>query len=244
MDMLVQKIVSALKGVLDGAAGDDVPPPGDDAGLLGGEPPVDGGDDSLDDLLGGLGDPGGDAGAPPPDAPPPGDPETDQYAAGVASGTGTFAPGMTEKKTRMGAGSPSKANGGVARYAAADIDEIKRENKTLRDQVGKILRYNRNVTRRQVLLDLHGDGYNLDVDQEVKEQEDASDEAFDLHVKRIKERYGRRIDGQGFIRTSAGQKRDDVVSTAEEVSKIVDYATAHGLAFHVARQQMKEKGLA
>jgi hypothetical protein len=231
MNMLVSKIVEAVKGVLDGSA--EGPPPGDDGGLddlLGGD---DGGDPLADAA------PGGPAPAPAPagDMPPEEGPE--KYAAGVAAGANTFAPGQVKGKVNM-----SKSGGSVSRYSAADIEGIVRENQKLRSDVAKIVKYNRNVARKEVLSGLYGEGYNLDVDQEVKENEELSDAQFDAHVRRIKERYGRRIDGRGFIPTAAARaKRDDVVSTADEAARVVEYATANKIQFNVARQQMKEKGL-
>ena len=170
-----------------------------------------------------------------------------QYDAAAAGGAGmpgpsdTFIPGTDKDKNKY------QANPEKGRKAAPVSDkpdsknaELIRYQKTVDDLVSKLERQERLGKYEKELRVLDAEGFMFDMDDELADAGDETEEQFAKHKDRIIKRYQKSPVGSGYMIPSkipAGAK----VTSREEQRKATSIATKKGIDFDAALAEVQNR---
>lgn len=142
-----------------------------------------------------------------------GDPQS--YSPSAASGMNTFPPDKALMK------------------AKGELAKLQSQYKTASHQNTELLRRLRRAERRSDLIQLEAEGYRFDLEEELDDMEDLSEEKYQRALDKVRRYQKAPVNGERFTHSETTRSTHGGM-TKDQAVKVAEYATAHNLTFEAA----------
>ena len=142
-----------------------------------------------------------------------GDPQS--YSPSAASGMNTFPPDKALMK------------------AKGEISKLQSRYKSVHQENTDLVRKLRRAERRADLIQLEAEGYNFDLEEELDDMEDLTEDKYQRALDKVRRYQKAPVDGQRFSDTRTATPGRNAMSKDQAI-KVAEYATAHNLSFEAA----------